>query len=169
VAIWQNQTLSPPQNLAQAVTETDRRVLGAASGPKWIDIDLTTQRLTAYQGDNVFLQTPISSGLWNKTPVGEYYIYYKITSTKMEGGSRLNHTYYYLPNVPYTMFFFGDFGIHGTYWHSNFGHPMSHGCVNTPTNIAEELFYWTGPHIEGKTTVVRASPDNPGTKVVIHY
>ncbi|OGD08242.1 hypothetical protein A2397_05505 [Candidatus Amesbacteria bacterium RIFOXYB1_FULL_44_23] len=169
VAIWQDQTVTPPKSLTMVLGGKDRRVLGTTSAAKWIEIDLTAQRLTAHQGDEVFLESPISSGLWNRTPVGEFEIYYKITSTKMEGGSRLNKTYYYLPNVPFSMFFFGDFGIHGTYWHSNFGTPMSHGCVNAPTGVAEKLFYWSGPHIEGKDTIVRSDQDNPGTKVVIHY
>jgi len=66
------------------------------------------------------------------------------------------------------MFFYGDFGIHGTYWHSNFGHPMSHGCVNTPTSIAERLFYWTDPQLPEGKKAVRSSADYPGTRVVIH-
>jgi lipoprotein-anchoring transpeptidase ErfK/SrfK len=49
---------------------------------------------------------------------------------------------YYLPDVPYVMYFFEDFAIHGTYWHSNFGTPMSHGCVNVSTPDAGWLFNW---------------------------
>jgi lipoprotein-anchoring transpeptidase ErfK/SrfK len=47
---------------------------------------------------------------------------------------------YYLPNVPYVMYFYRGYGIHGTYWHNNFGTPMSHGCVNFPTDDAGWLF-----------------------------
>jgi lipoprotein-anchoring transpeptidase ErfK/SrfK len=47
---------------------------------------------------------------------------------------------YFLPDVPFTMYYYGDFSIHGTYWHHNFGTPMSHGCVNMDTNDAEWLF-----------------------------
>jgi lipoprotein-anchoring transpeptidase ErfK/SrfK len=49
---------------------------------------------------------------------------------------------YYLPNVPYTMYFYRGYGLHGTYWHANFGRPMSHGCVNLPTYEAQWLFNW---------------------------
>ena len=68
----------------------------------------------------------------------------------MKGGSAALHTYYDLPNVPYTMFFYNDqvpmmrgYGIHGTYWHSNFGTPMSHGCINMPTPEAQWAYYWS--------------------------
>jgi lipoprotein-anchoring transpeptidase ErfK/SrfK len=50
---------------------------------------------------------------------------------------------YYLPNVPYTMYFYRGYAIHGTYWHHNFGTPMSHGCVNMYTPDAEWMFYFS--------------------------
>ena len=49
---------------------------------------------------------------------------------------------YDLPDVPWTMYFYQDYGIHGTYWHHNFGHPMSHGCVNMQTDDAKWLYDW---------------------------
>ncbi|HJZ05638.1 hypothetical protein A2634_05370 [Candidatus Amesbacteria bacterium RIFCSPHIGHO2_01_FULL_48_32] len=169
VAFWQNSPISPPSYLTQTLPQSEINVLGISDGEnKWIEIDLGRQQLTAHEGDQIAFQSLISSGLWNSTPVGEYRIWYKVRSTKMEGGSRLNGTYYYLPNVPYAMFFRGDFGIHGTYWHSNFGRPMSHGCVNAPTNIAEKLFYWTQPSLPAGKYAVRSSADNPGTRVIIH-
>ena len=119
------------------------QVLGA-NNSRWIEVDLGRQKLIAHDGDQIFLESLISSGLGNRTPVGEYRIWYKIRSTKMEGGNRLTKSYYYLPNVPYAMFFFGSYGIHGTYWHNNFGNRMSHGCVNAPTPIAEKLFLHFG-------------------------
>jgi hypothetical protein len=92
----------------------------------------------------------------------------------MEGGSQELGTYYYLPNVPFTMFFANDeipkwrgYGIHGTYWHNNFGHPMSHGCINMKTEEVEQLFYWALPDLRGKTSIY-ASEDNPGTPIVIY-
>ncbi|KKU62923.1 MAG: hypothetical protein UX87_C0041G0004 [Candidatus Amesbacteria bacterium GW2011_GWA1_47_16] len=167
VAIWQGRAIAPPQAQNESLLAA-APVLGESSEEKWIEIDLSEQRLTAHQGGSVFLTSLISSGLWNKTPAGEYRMWYKIRSTKMSGGSKLNKTYYYLPNVPYAMFFYGDYGIHGTYWHNNFGNPMSHGCVNAPTSVAEKLFYWVGPVLpEGKKSV-RSSAENPGTRVVVH-
>ncbi len=167
IAFWNNQPIQPLTALADNLSASDKKVLGASSN-KWIEIDLSDQKLTAHEGDGIFLESLISSGLWNRTPVGEYNIWYKIKSTKMEGGSKANNTYYYLPNVPFDMFFYKDYGIHGTYWHNNFGQPMSHGCVNAPTSVAERLFYWTDPQLPVGKGYIRSSPENPGTRVVIH-
>lgn len=144
-------------------------VLGEVSpSEKWIEIDLSEQKLVAWEGANKFLETLVSSGKWGKTPTGEFNIWGKFRYTKMSGGNKELHTYYYLPNVPFTMYFYKDFGLHGTYWHNNFGHTMSHGCVNLPTLMAEKLFYWTTPTVPGGKNSVSASKDNIGTRVVIH-
>jgi len=104
---------------------------------RWIDIDLGSQTLTAYEGPTAVRTTPVSTGLpRTPTPVGKYYIYVKLLKDDMRGPD------YYLRDVPYTMYFYKGYGIHGTYWHSNFGHPMSHGCVNLPTPEAQWLFEW---------------------------
>jgi lipoprotein-anchoring transpeptidase ErfK/SrfK len=170
VAIWNNQFVSPLLAIQGSLTAQDIKILGThtTSSDKWIEVDLTHQRLTAHDGNDIFLEAPISSGLTNPTPTGVYHIWYKALSLKMEGGSKSNNTYYYLPNVPYDMFFSGDYGIHGTYWHSNFGFRMSHGCVNTATPIAEKLFYWTDPQLPDGKREVKATPQNPGTRIVIH-
>ena len=86
----------------------------------------------------------------------------------MEGGKKENNTYYYLPNVPYTQYFYKGYGVHGAYWHNNFGQPMSHGCINMAIPDAEKLFYWTSPLVDQGQGIVYASKDSPGTKVVIH-
>lgn len=86
----------------------------------------------------------------------------------MVGGSKELGTYYNLPNVPNNMFFYQGYAIHGAYWHNNFGHPMSHGCVNAPLNQVAQLFEWTGPVIPAGQNSVRASDQNQGTRVYIH-
>ncbi len=86
----------------------------------------------------------------------------------MSGGVKDTPSFYYLPNVPYVMYFHNDYALHGTYWHANFGQTMSHGCVNLPTPIAEKLFYWTTPAVPAGKTMVASNTDNPGTRVVIH-
>jgi len=145
-AIYNNQAITAP--LAQIDT-TKTPVLGQNTSNKKIEIDLTNQRLYAYEDNNLVYNFLISSGKWGRTPTGTFQIWIKLRYTKMEGGSKALNTYYYLPNVPYTMFFYNDevpkyrgFGIHGTYWHNNFGHPMSHGCINMKTEEVEQLFYW---------------------------
>ncbi len=104
---------------------------------RWIDIDLSEQRLYAYKGNNLKRSFTISTGTWQfPTVTGKYHIYVKYESAHMSGPG------YYLPNVPYTMYFYQGYGIHGTYWHNNFGTPMSHGCVNLRTEDAGWLFSW---------------------------
>jgi lipoprotein-anchoring transpeptidase ErfK/SrfK len=75
---------------------------------------------------------------------------------------------YYLPDVPYTMYFHGSYALHGTYWHNSFGQPMSHGCVNLPTDDAEKLFQWADPVIPPGQNQVVATAGNSGTLVVVH-
>lgn len=162
-----------PSYLAQS--ERAKQVLGLqTSGERWIEVDLSEQVIKAWEGEQLFLESPISTGKrWTPTPVGEFTIWYKTKAQKMSGGT--GASYYYLPNVPYIMFFeneqvsgYRGYSLHGTYWHNNFGNQMSHGCVNLPTPIAEQLYYWTQPDlIEGKN-IVRASSENPGTRIVIH-
>jgi lipoprotein-anchoring transpeptidase ErfK/SrfK len=131
---------------------------------KWIDVDLTRQQLTAYEGSTPMLQVSVSTGL-PRTPtvVGEFRIYWKLLATDMAGPN------YYLPNVPYTMYFYRSYALHGTYWHNNFGQPMSHGCVNLRTEEAEWLFSWADPPLPTGAKQVHSSQTNPGTRVVVHY
>jgi lipoprotein-anchoring transpeptidase ErfK/SrfK len=118
------------------------------SNIRWIDVDLTAQSLTAYEGLTPVRTTLVSTGLpYTPTPIGQYYIEVRLRYDDMSGPG------YYLPNVPYVMYFYRGFGLHGTYWHANFGHPMSHGCINLPTPEAEWLYDWAAV----------------GTLVNIHY
>lgn len=170
--IFEGQTVSAP--LAQ-IPETISPVLGVASpSDRWIEVDLSDQKLKAWDGAVLFLETAVASGLpWTPTPVGEFRIWSKLRATRMEGGE--GKYYYNLPNVPFVMFFenkdvpgWRGYGLHGTYWHNSFGTPRSHGCINLPTQVAQRLYYWTTPDIpEGKSSVF-SSPDNIGTRIVIH-
>jgi lipoprotein-anchoring transpeptidase ErfK/SrfK len=115
---------------------------------RWIDVDLTHQMLYAMEDSTVVGSFLVSTGVAaHPTVTGQYYIYVKYVSTLMTGPG------YYLPDVPYTMYFYQGYGIHGTYWHNNFGTPMSHGCINMRTEDAKWLFYWA----------------SVGTLVNIHY
>ena len=117
------------------------RPFGVANNERWIDINLSTQILKAYEGDFLVFSTPISSGLAEyRTVTGQFRIWLKFESQTMDG-SRLGYDYY-LENVPYVMYFFEDYAIHGAYWHNNFGNPMSHGCVNVEPSDAGWLFNW---------------------------
>ncbi|HEY5729696.1 MAG TPA: L,D-transpeptidase family protein [Anaerolineales bacterium] len=120
----------------------------SGNGARWIDVDLTNQRVYAYEGDTIVNSFIVSTGTWQTpTVTGQFKIYVKFRSAKMSGPG------YYLPNVPYIMYFYGDYGLHGTYWHNNFGTPMSRGCVNLTIDDAGWLYNWA----------------SVGTVVNVHY
>ncbi|MCL5432588.1 MAG: L,D-transpeptidase [Patescibacteria group bacterium] len=131
----------------EAATDTTQ-VLGESD--RWIEINLTQQRLYAWEGNNQVYNFLVSTGKWAPTPVGDYKVWIKLASTTMAGGSKALGTYYYLPNVPCTMYFYRGYGIHGAYWHNNFGQPMSHGCVNMRPSEACTLFNWSSVGIPVK-------------------
>lgn len=107
---------------------------------KRIQIDLTTQQLYAYNKDRLIYNFPVSSGKWYPTPTGSFKPWAKLPFTRMKGGNPALGTYYNLPQVPYVVYFYKGYAIHGAYWHNNFGHPMSHGCVNVSVKNAALLY-----------------------------
>ena len=118
------------------------------SGQRWIDIDISSQTLTAYDGNTPIFNTLVSTGLAFPTPVGTYHILYKLRAQRMTGPG------YDLPNVPWVMYFTNrGHAIHGAYWHNNFGHPMSHGCINMRPSEAQWLYDFTP---NGTTVVVHS-------------
>jgi len=109
----------------------------------------------------------MSSGLpGTPTVTGEFHIRTKVTSQTMWGGQ--GSMYYNLPGVKWVLYFYEDYSFHGTYWHNNFGKPMSHGCVNMTNTDAKWLFDWADPVWDGKTEWFKSTDDNPGTLVVVH-
>lgn len=117
------------------------------SEQRWIQVDLSTQRLTAWEGKKPVYAVTVSTGKKSTpTRIGSFKIQSKHKSTRMRGRD------YDVPNVPYTMFYQGNYGIHGAYWHKKFGTPVSHGCINVAPNHAKWLFNWA----------------SLGTPVVIH-
>jgi lipoprotein-anchoring transpeptidase ErfK/SrfK len=143
------------------------------AGDKRVEISLRSQLLTAFEGNEIKLRTPISSGVNNngsqglptETPTGTFNIYSK-QPAKYMGDNRLTDTLgdRYLPGVPWTAFFAeGGYAIHGAYWHNNFGAPMSRGCVNVRPDLAQWLYRWLTP---------QAGPDEMevvgrGTRVIV--
>ena len=112
------------------------------NGEKWVLINITLQYLWAYQGDQVLWQGYVSTGLAKfATPTGSFRVLSKLESQTMEGV--IGGEYYNVPDVPDVMYF-TDRGhaLHGTYWHNNFGTPMSHGCVNLPMDVADWMYQW---------------------------
>jgi lipoprotein-anchoring transpeptidase ErfK/SrfK len=173
-AIYNNRPVPIPDSLQSKQAIASQVVLGEQDVDKRIEVDLTNQRLYAFEGNRLIYNFLISSGKWGRTPTGTFNIWVKLRYSKMEGGSKAINTYYYLPNVPFVMYFHNQeipswrgYGLHGTYWHDNFGHPMSHGCVNMKTEEAALLYYWTRPDLRGKESIF-ASEDNPGTQIIIY-
>jgi lipoprotein-anchoring transpeptidase ErfK/SrfK len=114
----------------------------------WVDVNLSNQTAYAYRGSTLVRSFIVSTGTWlHPTVTGQYHIYVKYRYADMAGPG------YYLPNVPFVMYFYRGYGLHGTYWHHNFGTPMSHGCVNFTIEDAGWLFNYT----------------EVGTLVNIHY
>lgn len=126
--VWAN---SKNQVIAQKIQTLQK------SDKRWIQIDLSKQRLIAWEGDRVVYGSAISSGK-KSTPtlIGTFNIQSKFKTTRMRGRG------YDVPNVPHAMFYQGNYGIHGAYWHKRFGIPVSHGCVNLAPKHAKWLFEW---------------------------
>lgn len=106
-----------------------------ADPARWIDVNLTNQTVTAYDHDSAAATFFVSTGkMLTPTITGQFKIYRKFPVADMYGPD------FYLPNIPYVMYFFRGFALHGTYWHNEFGRPASHGCVNLTVADAEWLF-----------------------------
>jgi lipoprotein-anchoring transpeptidase ErfK/SrfK len=118
------------------------RPFGVKSDEKWIDVNLTTQTLNAYEGNDVVFTTLVSSGTNDHpTVTGMFRVWLRFESQTMDG-ALLGYDYY-LENVPYVMYFFDDYALHGAFWHNNFGYQMSHGCVNLSPTDAGWLYNWS--------------------------
>ena len=143
--VWVGQRLRIKGGAAAAAAAVQ---VAPANGRRWIEVDLTNQTLTAWQGDVAIMYTSISSGLpGTPTVTGRFQVGIIYQSQRMTGPG------YDLPGVPWVMYFYGSYALHGAYWHNNFGTPMSHGCVNIRVDESEMLYNWAPI----------------GTEVYVHY
>jgi LysM repeat protein len=102
-----------------------------------IIVDISDSRVYAYENGVLVRNVLGSMGrLVTPTIVGSFAVQRKYVTTLMTGPG------YYTPDVPWTMYFYSGYAIHGAYWHNNWGTPMSHGCVNLPVPEAEWFFYF---------------------------
>ena len=132
-ATWGNETLMVPENVRSYAPQQ------YYNGGKWISLDLNRQRLTAWEGDDVVISSPIKSGKYGyATPTGTFNILSKVPNERMSGND------YDLLDVSWTMYYTRSaIAIHAAYWHNNYnGRPGSHGCVNVPVDKARDLFMW---------------------------
>lgn len=129
----------------EIVTFPGRRVIeGRTDLYKYIEVRINQQKLYAYEGGKKVNEFLVSTGIYKyPTPIGDFKIWAKLLKTRMkqEYGPN-NPDNYDLPNVPHVMYFYGGYALHGTYWHHNFGHRMSHGCVNLSLPDAAWLYGW---------------------------
>lgn len=138
----------PTAGPEQASDPSKPQVAPEGNGVRWIEVNLSEQRVYAWEGDVLMNSFLVSTGTWaTPTVTGTFKIWHKTPLQAMSGPG------YYLPDVPYVMYFYKDYGIHGTYWHNNFGTPMSHGCVNLTIPDSEWLYSWA----------------SYGTTVKVHY
>lgn len=127
--------------------KTTKTITKQSSTGRWIEVNLSQQRLIAWEGGRRVYSIPISTGKRSTpTPTGTFAIESKERSAHMRGRD------YNVPNVPNTMYFAGGYAIHGAYWHNQFGTPVSHGCINLPVGQSRKLFNWA----------------DEGTRVVVH-
>jgi hypothetical protein len=140
---------------ARVLLDSELTALSPQVRDKRITIELGTQTLRAYEGTKLVLETLISSGANYKqpdgsvaefgTPLGNNPIYRKLPTRHMAGGDAAAPDGYDLPGVPWVSFFNGGMAIHGTYWHNDYGTPWSHGCINTPSEVAKWIYRWATP------------------------
>ena len=136
---------------------------------KWISINLFEQTIAAYEGERLVYASLVSSGLpqW-ETVKGLFQIQYKNKSQPMYNAARdPSLGDYYLDGVPYNMFFFQGYALHGAYWHDGFGYRHSRGCVNLSLSDAKWFFNWSSP-APSAYGYAQAGDSDPGTWVWVH-
>jgi hypothetical protein len=137
----------PPPAEATPVDTTDWAFGPGPQQGAWkeVVISISSQSMWAYENGEVVMSSLVSTGTAEvpetTTPIGFHAVVAKFDAQTMEG--TISGEYYRVEDVPYVMYF-DDLGnaLHGTYWHSNFGAPMSHGCVNLPMDIAAWMYEW---------------------------
>jgi hypothetical protein len=135
-------------------------------GERWIDIDLDSQILVAFEGELPVYATMISSGS-RETPTetGEYRMWLKEAEADMNG---LNgEDPYSVATVPWTQFFSPEKGLalHTAYWHDQFGTRRSHGCINLAPRDARWLYFWSDPQVPPGWTMAAGVVEAPGSIV----
>ncbi len=157
-------------NVARA--DVDPPPEGAPPGAKWIEVDLYEQTIAAYEGERMVYASLISSGrTGTATPPGLYSLWSKVREGKMSNPDIEDGDpgYYYIEDVPWTMYFHEGYSIHTAYWHDAFGFTRSHGCVNLAPRDARWFFTWADPLIPEDVDLVYVGGSTPNTWVWVHF
>jgi hypothetical protein len=148
VPVYDEELFIPPPD----ATPVDAGIPDWGFGPgpqqgswKEVVVSISAQTMWAYEEGNLVMSSLVSTGTAEvpetTTPVGYHSVLAKFDAQTMEG--TISGEFYRVEDVPYVMYFDNNGNaIHGTYWHSNFGAPMSHGCVNLPMDIAAWIYSW---------------------------
>lgn len=160
----------PQKSSKEETTEVLGSHVGADGSEKWIEVDISDQKLYAWEGNRKVYEFLVSTGRPGYDTIqGEFSVWRKVRNQAYRGGSRERGDYYYLPNVPYSLFFHQGYAIHGAYWHNDFGiKRRSSGCVNVKPDEAEVIYHWAGPAMSSDVGATNSSADNPGVRVVVH-
>jgi lipoprotein-anchoring transpeptidase ErfK/SrfK len=133
----------PGRSGRSTISTTDPAALAAfdaeatVTGGKQVVVDLSEQRVYAFEDGRMVFSALVSTGLpGTPTVLGDFAVYIRLEAQRMTGPG------YDLPGVQWVQYFYEGYGLHGTYWHENFGQPMSHGCVNLTNADALWLFNW---------------------------
>jgi hypothetical protein len=148
VPVYEEELFIPPPDATPVEDANTDWSLGP--GPqqgawKEVVVSVSAQTMWAYEEGEMVMSSLVSTGTAEvpetTTPVGHHAVIAKFDAQTMEG--TISGEYYRVEDVPYVMYFDNNGNaIHGTYWHSNFGAPMSHGCVNLPMDIAAWMYGW---------------------------
>lgn len=147
LALWGIQAPSVIAPVSAQDATTQKMAALKQTAQRWIEVNVGTQRLVAWEGNTPVYAVIVSTGT-DETPTvtGNFAVQTKLRSTRMQGDG------YDVPDVPFTMYYYQGYAIHGAYWHHRFGTPVSHGCVNVAVNHAEWIYNWA----------------SVGTPVVVH-
>jgi hypothetical protein len=163
---WLKATDVRRPTLAEPPPEVD-----VAAGERWIDVELATQTLVAYEGKKPVFTTLVATGKGRPgsptvTPKGVFRVWIKLLSSDMDNLEDENAARYYrMETVPYVQYFSKGVGLHGAFWHRGFGQVRSHGCVNLAPLDAQRLFWWTSPRLPAGWTAVVPTAHEPGSVI----
>ncbi len=150
IACWGVTLIAPVPVIAQAAAQAEIQKMAELkqTANRWIEVNVATQRLVAWEGATPVYAIIVSTGTDDHpTLPGSFAVQTKHRTARMQGDD------YDVPDVPYTMYYSGGYAIHGAYWHRRFGTPVSHGCVNVAVDHAKWLYDWAAV----------------GTPVVVHF
>jgi lipoprotein-anchoring transpeptidase ErfK/SrfK len=140
------------------ILPTELTPIARLAQDKRLEVNLKDQKLHAYEGDRLVYTARCATGAAFSvegvgfvdftTPVGEHTVVRKRPSRHMHGFAGRSDEYD-LPGVPFCTYFTqAGVAVHGAYWHNDFGHPRSHGCVNVLSDDAKWVYRWSLPAVD---------------------